>query len=346
LLQPENKPRKQALLELFPVDEGGLDEREFTRIHKCVLGIIGSSLLEELNISTANINDQDNTGRTPLFWACAREDEKSVRLLLQFGAKQISSGKIGAKASPLHAASKAGHGEIARQLLLHGADVNFKGEADMTPLFFAAAEHDGNSCVDVLLEYGADINAQDNERRTPLLAATQAGMLETSRKLLEHGAEIDHRAEDGWTSLASCIFWNMHDSILLLPEWDADYTIKTDDGESVLHIAAQFSDLDTLELLRDAGMGGLDPGALNESGKSAAEVAEARAEDEAWYTAFQSMIESVRQTPERTDRGRAPGYLGKTDSNIKPPCGFLERVVELSDTESEEIVFEDALENF
>jgi ankyrin repeat protein len=333
------------LLELFPVDEGGLDERQFTRIHKCVLGIIGSSLLDELNISTSNINDQDNTGRTPLFWACSRGDEISVRLLLQFGAKQISSGKIGAKDSPLHAASQAGHGEIARQLLLHGADANIKGEADMTPLFFAVAKHDGNSCVDVLLEYGADVNAEDNEQRTPLLVATQNGMLETSRKLLEHGAGIDHRAEDGWTPLACCIFWNMHDSILLLLEWDADYTIKTDDGDSVLHIAAQFADLDTLEVLRDAGLEGLNAGTLNESGKSAAEVAEGRVEEESWHAAFQSMMQNVREAPRRAERQSRPETLSTTKWDMKRPSELLERVVELSDTESEDIVFEDALEN-
>lgn len=334
------------MLELFPVDEGGLDERQFTRIHKCVLGIIGSSLVDELNISTANINDQDNTGRTPLFWACSRGDEKSVRLLLQFGAKQISSGKIGAKDSPLHAASQAGHGEIARQLLLHGADVNLKGEADMTPLFYAVAKNDGNSCVDVLLEYGADVNAEDNEQRTPLLVATQNGELETSRKLLKHGAGIDHRAEDGWTPLACCIFWNMYDSILLLLEWDADYMIKTDDGDTVLHIAAQFADLDTLEVLRDAGLEGLDPESRNESEKSAAEVAKGRVEEEAWHIAFQDLMESIREVSKIFEGQQSLGRSNKTEWDPKRPFEILERVVELSDTDSEEIVFEDALESF
>ncbi|KAF2682610.1 hypothetical protein K458DRAFT_390535 [Lentithecium fluviatile CBS 122367] len=43
---------KQALLELFPKDEGCLDDRQFSRVHKCVVGIIGANLEDELKIST------------------------------------------------------------------------------------------------------------------------------------------------------------------------------------------------------------------------------------------------------------------------------------------------------
>src|SRR3954469_24486210 len=87
LLDPSNSVKKQTLLELFPQEEGGLDERQFSRIHKCVLGLIGSSLQDELSVSTSVIDDFDNIGRTPLYWAAFRGDEKVASLLLEFGAK-------------------------------------------------------------------------------------------------------------------------------------------------------------------------------------------------------------------------------------------------------------------
>lgn len=266
-----------------------------------------------------------------------------MRLLLQFGAKQSVVSRKGTKNSALHAAAQAGHGGIASQLLSHGADVNCKGEDEMTPLFAAVAKNDGNSCVRILLQYGADVNAEDTEHRTPLLVATQNGMLSNARALLEHGADIDHKAEDGWTSLASCIFWNMHDSILFLLEHGASYTLATDEGDTVLHIAARYGDVDTLDILGDAGLEGLDPEALNEAGRSALEIADGRTEEEPlWYKAFRDMLERVKAGI--TKREKFCDVFAEKNRREKGDEEFVGRIVELSDDDSEEVVFEDALD--
>jgi hypothetical protein len=100
-----NSVQKQRLLELFPQEEGGLDERQFTRLHKCVLHLIGTEIDQELEISTALIDVQDNIGRTPLYWAARRGDAHAVKLLIQNGANPLlSSAKTNWK-NPLHAAT-------------------------------------------------------------------------------------------------------------------------------------------------------------------------------------------------------------------------------------------------
>jgi ankyrin repeat protein len=306
LLDPSNSVKKQALLQLFPQDEGGLDERQFSRIHKCVLGLIGSSLQDELSVSTSVVDDFDNIGRTPLYWAACRGDEKSVSLLLEFGAKSdLVSPRRGTINRALHAAASSGHDGIVSKLLRHGAHVDSRGDDDITPLFLAAGFNDGNRCIEVLLQHGAAIDARDSEDRTPLLISCQNGMLQNARLLLQRGANIDHAENEGWTPLASCIFWNMHDSIRLLLSSGASRLVRTKQGDTLLHSAARYGDVETLALLADKGtLGDVDVEARNGVGKTAREIAEARKSDEGegWYDAFGRLVRSI--TDEKGKAGR------------------------------------------
>jgi ankyrin repeat protein len=51
--------------------------------------------------------------------------------------------------------------------------------------------------VKLLLEKGADIEHKDNDGRTPLCVAAYNGHLEVVRLLLEKGADIEHKDNDG-----------------------------------------------------------------------------------------------------------------------------------------------------
>jgi len=64
---------------------------------------------------------------------------ETVELLLDNGAKVNVSFRNFLKAVPLRSASVAGHLEIARLLILRGADINALGEGGETPLHEVAA---------------------------------------------------------------------------------------------------------------------------------------------------------------------------------------------------------------
>src|SRR2546421_10107962 len=84
-----------------------------------------------------------------------------------------------------------------------------------------------------------------------------------------------------WTPLASCIFWNMHDSIRLLLSSGASRLVRTKEGDTLLHSAARYGDVETLGLLADKGtLGDVDLEARNGVGRTAREIAEARKSDE------------------------------------------------------------------
>ena len=95
-------------------------------------------------------------------------------------------------------ASYFGRFDIARYLVLKGADVNRPSDNgfNVYPLHSAAA---GNftSTARMLIENGADVNVKQQMGVTPLHSAAQNGNLELIILLLEKGAVVDVRMEGG-----------------------------------------------------------------------------------------------------------------------------------------------------
>lgn len=347
LLESDATLKTKSFLELFPVDEGGLDERQFSRIHKCVLGIIGSNLVDELQISTAAINTPDNMGRTPLYWSASRGDEAAITTLLQFGAKQSIPGGI--KISPLHAAAKGAHTGAVKLLLENGADVNSTlGEDFMTPLHYAVAKNNGNSTVPFLLEHGANVGAEDAMLRSPLLVALQNGMIATGRILLAHGADIDHKCEEGWTVLNGVLYWNEYESVKLCLENGSGYAshcgFDLDDGDSLLHITARYADMKMLRLLGESELRSLEIEYTNSKGETAGDVAQKRGDVEGkdWKECWDSFL----MTLNRVEEVQFAGHEKRKSSIEKAGKAFITTsVVEWNDyDDDEDTLFEDALE--
>ena len=116
-------------------------------------------------------------------------------------------------------------------LVGHGADVNARNAQLATALLQAVWFH-RIDCAKRLLRAGADPNLADDELRTPLLSAatmgyrsvavdlftpkariaTEApkstdGYVEIAALLIEHGAKVDARNEDGATPLHQAARW-------------------------------------------------------------------------------------------------------------------------------------------
>ena len=91
-----------------------------------------------------------------------------------------------------------GHHDVARYLVLKGADVNIPSSNgfQVYPLHSACA---GNytQIARMLIDNGSLINIKQQAGATPLHAAAQNGNLELLILLLEHGAEINTRMEGG-----------------------------------------------------------------------------------------------------------------------------------------------------
>lgn len=100
--------------------------------------------------------------------------------------------------TPLGLACYFGQAEIARFLVLKGADVNMpsKNGFNVYPIHSAVAANE-NDIVRTLIDGGAQVNVRQNSGVTPLHSAAQNGNLEVLILLLEHGADVATRMEGG-----------------------------------------------------------------------------------------------------------------------------------------------------
>ena len=100
--------------------------------------------------------------------------------------------------TPLGLACYFGQFEVARYLVLKGADVNLPSNNgfNVFPVHSAAAGN-YNDIVRMLIDNGANVNVRQQAGATPLHSAAQNGNLDLLILLLERGAETNVRMEGG-----------------------------------------------------------------------------------------------------------------------------------------------------
>ncbi len=286
---------------LFPTLESVEERRRFTRIHKIILQILHLDLGKELLRNPTLIDEVDADGRTPLSWACARGDSKSVEILLRHGASPNTPDRIGQ--GPLRQAMKAYNATCAKLLLAYGAKVDQRDDWKQTCLLCCMYYPDPVSFAVPLLEAGAQVNVRCSQGRSPVMEAVNKNNVEALKVLLRHGADVDCANNVGATPLHEGIRYNSHEALATLLETNVDHSLRDKRNRSVLHWAAEFADLETLKILRYERLQGLNVEDQCEEQLTAIEIAENRRKEEEarglamlgseWITAFSNLLESL-----------------------------------------------------
>jgi len=136
--------------------------------------------------------------------------------------------------TPLHEAISGRHGIDLVQLLLdHGAVVDCKDEAGLTPLYRACTFYKCDyGVVRLLLDQGASLDNKDKRGRTPLFHACLQRNVELMELLLDNGAQIDSKDNEGCTALFRAVQQNKIESVRLLVNRGADILALSKDCKS------------------------------------------------------------------------------------------------------------------
>ncbi|HUK87026.1 MAG TPA: ankyrin repeat domain-containing protein [Terriglobales bacterium] len=119
----------------------------------------------------------------------------------------------------------------------HGADVNFRGKGDFSPIVIAAR----NGHLDIvkfLVEHGARVDQRDNNRKkSALLAAAFKGHYDVVQYVVEKGADLDVQAVNGWTPLHDAAYIGNFQIVKLLVDRGARLDLRNERNETALQTA-------------------------------------------------------------------------------------------------------------
>ena len=198
----------------------------------------------------ANIDANDEDGKTALIRAAQEGDKKTVELLLDRGTDIEAKTNDGLTA--LICAASEGHTETVELLLDKGADIEAKSNDSRTALILAASEGYPET-VGLLLDKGADIEADEEDGWRALHFAASEGHTETVGLLLDKGADIESKDSNGVTALIQAAGLGKKETVALLIEKGADIEATTNKGGTPLFVAVANGQMECVKMLIGTG---------------------------------------------------------------------------------------------
>ena len=104
-----------------------------------------------------------------------------------------------------------------------------------------------------MLCHGLPVNLADAKGNTLLMLASYHGNVETTRMLLERGADVDRRNGRGQTPLGGVAFKGFEEIVALLLEYGADIDADNGGGMTPVMFAAMFGRMKVVEQLKAHG---------------------------------------------------------------------------------------------
>ena len=251
-------------------------QRNFTVIHKIVLGFLSCDLASELAVTTAAVNQGDAKGKTPLMWATLQDDLPKVEVLLAYGADPCISDDLGNV--PLTFIFSV---PVLKALLKANANVNYRTRKYCRSVLHqfcevrAGFEMPNTMIIEViglLVNAGIYVDIRDSDMETPLLNAIFSGLTIHVKRLIELGADVNAANQSGADSaIQFAVTFNRHVTIPLLLARGANYHKTNRHGRNIAHMAARSADARTLEILANSHLIDLDTTSRDKDGKTPAE---------------------------------------------------------------------------
>ena len=150
---------------------------------------------------------------------------------------------------PLQVAARKGRIVMVKTLLRHGADINSRSSDDESAVDLAIL-NGRTQIAELLIDEGATMDAS-----ALLIKAARIGVTDrdTTRFLVERGADTEYRDDNGDTALLIAIRQDNHRFATHLVNLGADVNVKTRDGKSALAVAKSLALGELVSLLERQG---------------------------------------------------------------------------------------------
>ena len=225
-------------------------------------------------VRTHNMILRFHDGQTPLHIATIDghtgivdyilNEKTSVRTVDILAAQDISGG------TPLHEAVRYGRVDIARLLILGGANINATDSIGKTPILLIIPQNAQKEMYPLLIQYRAKVNQKDMYGDTVLHVATMANApVNTLSLLVSNGAVINERNKEGVTPLSLAIELHHKDQVKFYAENGADVYAEDMEGNTPITKALES---DTVEMLKTL-MTGANISSTDSSGNTALHIA-------------------------------------------------------------------------
>ena len=192
----------------------------------------------------AKINSTDNGDNTPLHKAAEYGRLEAAKLLIEKGADV--NAKNSQDKTAIFLAAYSGNLDLVKFLVENGAYIQTTG---YTPLHDAVrnssllrkSDNDGIEMVEYFLSKGVDVNAGGDPaiglETTALHYAAMTGSKEIVELLIENGAKVDARSQNGETPLFRTAIGGAVEAAKVLLINGADVNARNDANDTPLHFA-------------------------------------------------------------------------------------------------------------
>ncbi|KAH3819216.1 hypothetical protein DPMN_120950 [Dreissena polymorpha] len=128
------------------------------------------------------------------------DQDAAKRILIQKLYSNIDRQSSRKDGTPLFWCCCRGYMELARLILLHGADVNRRTAWGASPLH-AGADHNQPDVIKLLVDFGANVNLQTTNGDTACHLAAYRGYKECVYRLVQLGADVNVRNQKHQTAV-------------------------------------------------------------------------------------------------------------------------------------------------
>ncbi|CAH1993637.1 unnamed protein product [Acanthoscelides obtectus] len=261
----------------------------------------------------ASASVTDNQDRTPMHLAAENGHANIIELLAdKFKASIFERTKDGS--TLMHIASLNGHADCAMMLFKKGVYLHMPNK-DGARSIHTAARYGHVGIINTLLQKGEKVDVTTNENYTALHIAVEAGKPAVVETLLGYGADVHVRGgrlKETPLHIAARVKDGEKCALMLLKS-GAGPNLATHDGNTPVHVAAKYGNLQTLLLLlEDNG----DPLCKNKKGETPLHLASRGCRPDV-------VLHLINYVKEKKNEEKAANYVNELNENDESALHYV-----------------------